>query len=126
MGKKNYVKPVLKTEEFVPQEYCAVCEPECGDGLAHDQYVVFKDLNNNNTFNRIGDDYITIMTPCHDEDLDRDELPYSFTCKAQKYRGSYTKGEAVGRAFPVTCWFDPEEEHNYHIIAKGISASSKS
>ncbi len=26
--KKGYVKPIIATEEFVPQEYVAVCQPE--------------------------------------------------------------------------------------------------
>lgn len=126
MGKKNYIKPVLKTEEFVPQEYCAMCEPECGDGLDRTQYIVYKDVNHNGRFDRRSDIRIANMTPCFDEDLDKDELPMSFPCMAQKYEGRFPNGQAFGPSIPVTCWPDPEPEHNWHIVARHLSNTSKS
>ena len=108
--RKNYVKPILNSEEFVPQSYVAACKDSqiIGyEGVCDLTGHIFNDNGIKDVYEEKTDDYFGKNTYCNDTVITKTKPEYNAWCfqnidtkKDTWYSASYTVGVGTGI---ITC-----------------------
>lgn len=130
MEKRNYVKPLLNSEEFVPQTYVAACGDETVTWSIKCNVTRgfgFLDNNSNNIFDT-GDTYLAEGSGCNEYHegvtLPKDQTPTANAkWQKQKWQGGLF-GEYVNDGNPIDVFHWEAESwghnpHHFSLVEEG-------